>query len=143
MPYTELSSFLESNSGTRFSGQSELWLDPLGNTVELSACTLKIGVDRIEYTWVYENEEQSGILVIGENSIHWKDTWHQEDRVECKFLENTWGIFDVEYSYPAPPGPDWGWRIKLSQRPDQSIILQMTNIAPWGEEGRAVRMTFS
>ena len=28
-------------------------------------------------------------------------------------------------------------------RPDESLVVQMTNIAPWGEEGRAVRFTLT
>jgi hypothetical protein len=42
------------------------------------------------------------------------------------------------------PDRDWGWRIGLSLRaPTGELVLRMTNIAPWGEEARAVRMTCS
>lgn len=37
----------------------------------------------------------------------------------------------------------WGWQSKLSERPDGTLVLQMTNFAPWGEEGRAARMVFT
>jgi hypothetical protein len=29
------------------------------------------------------------------------------------------------------------WQSKLSEGPDGSLVLQMTNITPWGEDGRA------
>ena len=37
---------------------------------------------------------------------------------------------------------EWkGWRINpCHQEPSDEWVLQMTNIAPWGEEARAVRM---
>jgi hypothetical protein len=31
----------------------------------------------------------------------------------------------------------------LSERPSGELVLQMTNVAPWGEEQRAVRMVFT
>ena len=53
-------------------------------------------------------------------------------------------LFDLLGSY-GDGGPRWGWRMMLSLRPPfegapESLVLQMTNIAPWGEEARAVRM---
>ena len=39
------------------------------------------------------------------------------------------------------PQAEWRWRIGLSVRePSGELVLQMTNVAPWGEETRAVRM---
>ena len=43
----------------------------------------------------------------------------------------------------AGEGPDWGWRTSVAQRPSGELVLQMTNIAPWGERARAVRMVFA
>ena len=46
-------------------------------------------------------------------------------------------------SYPAGEGPDWGWRLRVCLRTmgPERLVLQMTNVTPWGEEARAVRMT--
>jgi len=41
---------------------------------------------------------------------------------------------------PAGEGPPWGWRVAVAHRPSGELVLQMTNIKPWGEDGRAVRM---
>lgn len=55
----------------------------------------------------------------------------------------TRGLFTVKSTYEVPSNPNWGWQSKLTELPDGTLVLQMTNIAPWGEEGRAVRMIFS
>ncbi len=78
-----------------------------------------------------------------ENGASWLDNWHQSKSVNCTELTNVWGLFTLTHSYEVSLNPYWGWQSKLTQRPDGSLILQLTNIAPWGEEGRAVRMIFS
>ena len=52
-------------------------------------------------------------------------------------MPSTWALATVQYTYME----NWGWRINLCFRePTGELVLQMTNIAPWGEEARAVRM---
>lgn len=133
-------SWLDELDGSHWHGQAELWLDPSGNDVDVSECTLSFNATGITYGWSYGGTEQSGFFRLREDPPHWSDTWHQPDTVACTSLPATRGLFALEYSYTAGEGPDWGWRSQLSQRPDGSLVLQMTNIAPWGEEGRAVRM---
>lgn len=128
--------------GSQWQGEAELWLDPNGNDVDVSECILAIESRVLTYTWAYEGETKTGSFIFNDASATWTDSWHQPEPVRCQYLSNAWGLFTVEYSYSVPSGPDWGWRSKLSQRPDDSLVLQMTNIAPWGEEGRAVRMIF-
>ncbi|MEM6252297.1 MAG: hypothetical protein AAF821_05190 [Cyanobacteria bacterium P01_D01_bin.156] len=135
-------SWIDEFQGSQWKGTAELWLDPVGNEVNISECTLTIEADVFAYTWVYESETKTGSLTFHNDNATWTDSWHQPAPVDCRYLSEAWGLFTVEYSYAVPPGPDWGWRSKLSQRPDGSLVLQMTNIAPWGEEGRAVRMVF-
>ena len=48
----------------------------------------------------------------------------------------------MSHEYQVGDEPNWVWCSILSKRPDGALVLQMTNIAPWGEEGRAVRMVF-
>lgn len=126
--------------GTQWKGKAELWLDPEGNNANISDCSLTIESDVLAYTWAYEGETKTGSFTFFEGGATWTDSWHQPEAVRCGDLAGAWGLFTVEYSYAAPPGPDWSWRSKLSQRPDDTLVLQMTNITPWGEEGRAVRM---
>ena len=135
-------SWIHEFQGTQWQGKAELWLEPQSNDADISDCTLTVASDVLSYTWIYEDETKTGLFTLDEDGATWTDDWHQPDPVHCKYLSDAWGLFTVEYSYSAPSGPDWGWRSKLSQRPDDSLVLQMTNIAPRGEEGRAVRMVF-
>lgn len=138
-----IQSTIEKYKGTEWEGPAELWTDPMGNEAAISKAALKFEPEGFTYTWSHEGQEQVGEIKIGEDSIQWQDSWHQPEIVRCEFIDDSRAIFSVEYSYPAGSGPDWYWRIKLSQRPDESLVLQMTNITPWGEEGRAVRMILS
>ena len=135
-----LQSWLNEFQGSQWKGKAELWLDPNGNDVDISECILAIESRVLTYTWAYEGETKTGSFIFNDGGATWTDSWHQPEPVRCKYLSDAWGLFTVESSYSVPSGPDWGWRSKLSQRPDDSLVLQMTNIAPWGEEGRAVRM---
>jgi hypothetical protein len=124
---------------TSWSGQSELWLDPMGNEALISDATLAVGNDSIRYTWVYQGAEKTGELRWKDDALSWCDSWHQPDCVSLTSVPGHGSIVAAEYSYEAGTGPDWHWRIKIAERPDGALVLQMTNIAPWGEETRAVR----
>ena len=139
--------WLTTLQGSKWQGRGELWLDPEGNEAQYYDCTLIIEKDKILYTWQWEGKSQKGHYLlnemVGKEVITWSDSWHQPEPVICKNIINTGSFFNVFNSYPVPSNPDWGWRSQLSQRPNQELVLQMTNITPWGEEGRAVRMIFS
>jgi hypothetical protein len=129
--------------GTHWTGTGELWLVPEGNSVVQYDCELHIETDAIHYTWFYENEIKKGGFIFNEKGAVWSDSWHQPKSVACLNVPDTWGLFAVKNSYDVPSSPSWGWRSKLSERPDGTLVLQMTNITPWGEEGRAVKMVFT
>lgn len=123
-------------------GTKELWLDPKGNDAVTSDATLQIQPDGLVYTWSYKGNEKTGELRWIEHAVSWSDSWHQPDAVRLEPVRDHGALLAGEYSYAAGSGPDWHWRIKLARRPDHTLVLQMTNIAPWGEEARAVRMVF-
>jgi hypothetical protein len=131
--------WLAEHRGSDWIGASELWVDPSGNDGELSDATLHIGDDGIAYTWLYRGEPQQGVLRRQVGGLLWQDSWHQPEGVLLAPVRGHGSIYAAEYSYAAGEGPDWHWRIKLAERPDGSLVLQMINIAPWGEETRAVR----
>lgn len=134
---------LEKFVGKKWKGKGEQWLDPEGNSAEFYDCELNIENNAIHYSWLYENETKDGCFTFDKTGITWLDSWHQRNSVRCSIDTTAWGIFTVSHYYEVPNNPNWGWRSKLSERPDESLVLQMTNIAPWGEEGRAVRMVFT
>lgn len=135
----EFKSWIDEYNDTAWSGESELWVDPMGNDAQVSDATLGVRAGEIVYTWAYEGAEQSGELRLTGDTLYWRDTWHQPEGVALSPVPGHGSLIAGEYSYPAGNGPDWHWRIKLAERPDGALVLQMTNIAPWGEEARAVR----
>jgi len=135
--------WLRNLSGTKWKGKGELWLDPEGNSAEHYECELQVQEDSIIYSWIYNQKTENGRFVFDETGATWVDSWHQQNPASCVHAPKAWGIFTVSYEYEVPDHSKWSWRSKLSERPDGSLVLQMTNIAPWGEEGRAARMIFS
>jgi hypothetical protein len=134
---------LELHVGTEWVGKGELWLDPLGDDVTRYECTLRVEREAVRYTWQYEGKTHEGAFVLGDASARWSDSWHQPSAVECAVVGDAWGLLALHSTYEAPGGPPWGWRTVLSERPTGELVLQMTNIAPWGEEARAVRMVLA
>mgnify|MGYP001552459430 FL=1 len=135
----EFESWVGDHVDTTWLGESELWTNPTGNDAEVSDATLSVRADEIVYTWVYKGAQQSGELRWKGEALEWKDSWHQPEGVTLTLVPGHGSLIAAEYSYSAGTGPDWHWRIKLAERPDGTLVLQMTNIAPWGEEARAVR----
>lgn len=134
---------MEHLNGTGWTGTGELWLDQRGDEALRHPCTLAIEGNMLRYTWMFEGKPQEGRLVVNpDGSAHWTDTWHQPSEVHCRPEPDAMGLVGVRYAYPAPSGPDWGWRIGVCQRPTGQVVLQMTNVTGWGEEVRAVRMIF-
>lgn len=136
---------LEELVGSDWRGSAELWLDPLGNEVQISACTLRIESSAVRYTWAYEGIPHQGTIALDAEGGTFIDTWHSPTVMRCENAARSTGIIDLLGSYAAGDGPRWGWRLLLAVRPPyggspESLVLQMTNIAPWGEEARAVRM---
>ncbi|MEH6452866.1 MAG: hypothetical protein V7782_07470 [Psychromonas sp.] len=126
-----------------WTGRGELWLDTQGNNAIRYDCELHVVTNAIYYTWFYENEKRTGCFTINKNGAIWIDSWHQPKSMLCLNVPDTLGLFTVKNSYDVPSSPSWGWQSKLSERPDGKLVLQMTNITPWGEDGRAVRMVFT
>ena len=125
---------------SKWAGPSELWLDPLGNEVTEGTCTLSVEGERVSYRWTYKGETKEGSVVVSEDGAVVTDTFHSPTEMKCRHLVGNRGLFLVEGTYGD--NHEWGWLIGLSHRsPTDELILQMTNIAPWGEEARAVRFT--
>lgn len=130
---------LETLVGT-WRGRGELWLDPLGDAAQTCDVELDVAADSVTYRWSYEGKPQTGRVAITPDGATFTDTWHQPTSMPCAAQRPTWALIDVAGRYGAGEGPDWGWGLTLSRRPDDTLVLQMTNVAPWGEHGRAVRM---
>ncbi len=131
---------LKDLEGTSWAGRGELWADPLGDQAEVSDVAIEVKAEGLEYSWSYRGKPQRGSVTLTPEGAHFQDSWHQpEVPMRCHSAPRSRALVDVMGSY----GPDnnWGWRVIVSLRtPTGELVLQMTNIAPWGEEARAVRM---
>lgn len=127
-------------------GRAELWLDPLGDHALWSDCTIEVGLDRVSYTWAHEATPHRGVIQVTADGGTLTDSFHAPAGMTFRAVAPTWALLDLMGSYTAGDGPPWGWRINVSHRPPwdgaaDALLLQMTNVTPWGEDVRAVRMT--
>ncbi|HYW09218.1 MAG TPA: DUF1579 family protein [Longimicrobium sp.] len=137
----------------RWTGTNALHYPP-NEAPDVTASTLEVTpvvrgrFARVDYTWSYQGAPHEGTFVIGFDAkagtanSYWVDSWHMAPGgLTSAGVDG--GALVVLGSYPAPPGPDWGWRIAIEPRPGSSLRIAMTNISPEGEEYPAVEATYS
>ena len=134
---------LSQHAGSVWKGHAELWLDPLGDSAATSECMMAVEADRVTYTWSHDGTSHTGSIALGtDGGADFTDTFHSPEVMPCAAVTDGWGLLQVFGTYG--PDRDWGWRLGISYRqPTGELVLQMTNVAPWGEEARAVRMICS
>lgn len=136
--------------GTAWAGDAELWLDPLGDRAERSSCRVRVEPEGLSYAWSHDGKPQTGELRRTTGGATFQDTFHAAKPMTCAAAAAPFGsLLDVLGTYGGEPA--WGWRIVVALRPDLAaieagqppgrgeLLVQMTNLAPWGEEVRAVR----
>ena len=101
------------------------------------------------YTWSHENTRQEGLLLVGYDknqkvaTAAWVDSWHMSSKVMfCQGTVDAQGVVDLRGSYEAPPGPDWGWRIVITNPSDNELQVIMYNCSPEGAEELAVQADY-
>lgn len=129
--------------GSRWTGTNELWLDPTGDRAETSPGTLTVYADRVEYEWSHEGKPHHGSLRLTTDGAVLTDTFHAEGGLPCRDVPGSSALIDVEGRWGD--GASWAWRVIVAQRPafgqlPAGLVLQMTNVTPWGERVRAVRL---
>ncbi len=127
--------------------------DPMNNIADRSESSATVTPAaagkfiRIDYTWSYKGESQEGSYLIGVNpksgevTAHWIDSWHNGTRAMPCLGTLAEGKISVLGSYPAPPGPDWGWKTEIVPGRD-ALSIVMYNVWPEGKEELAVEMSF-
>lgn len=135
-------------------GINRLWLSP-DEPVRVAETTATVALIAqgkfltFRYTWLYEDQPQDGLLLIGQEKEEnlfkavWLDSWHMGDTfMLCQGSLDPQGNLSVQGTYAAPPGPDWGWRIILETGEDNTLRLAMVNIVPDGREALAVEAIY-
>lgn len=134
-------------------GTNQLWLDSNEPARESAGTAVLQPVAQnkfitLHYTWADEDQPQDGLLLLGQEgpqvNASWVDSWHMQDNM-MQLTGNAQpdGTVVVAGSYPAPPGPDWGWRITVQPTPNDQFLLLMHNITPGGEAVLAVKIHFT
>jgi len=131
-------------AGSQWQGTAELWLDPLGNDADVSACTVEVDAVSVRYTWAFKGATHHGAITLNDGGGTFTDTFHSPSPMVCRAGASAAPV-DLTGCYAAGDGPPWGWRIVVALRPPwdgapEALVLQMTNVAPWGEDTGAVRM---
>jgi hypothetical protein len=100
---------------------------------------------RIDYVWGDHGAPQDGSILFGRDrergvvTALWVDSFHMSDKVmTCEGALAGAGPLDVRGSYPAPPGPDWGWRTVFETAEEDSLRMIMYNVTPDAKEYLAV-----
>jgi hypothetical protein len=134
-------------SGTLFTP----WTTPAEQAYDSSVFISQVArnILKLEYTWEADGKQQDGLMLVSENkkdgsfSAVWVDSWHQsEGFLLSKGSRAASGDISVLGSYPAPTGPDWGWKTIIRALGDDHLELLMYNISPEGKEEIAVHNTY-
>ena len=137
----------------RWTGTNQLWLPPATTPYDsTSTATIASVVAhkfiQINYTWVFEDAPQEGMLLVGTETatnkatVVFVDSWHMGEAVMvCTGLYEADGTVNVRGSYGVEGSEDWGWRIVLEPGPD-TFRLAMFNIDPAQEEMLAVEVHY-
>jgi hypothetical protein len=137
----------------QWSGTKRLWLSPDADEIRSASAAQVSFVAQgqfivLSYTWEIEGESQDGMIVFpsaasetGAKSV-WLDSWHtRNDLMVCDGAKED-GTIVLRGSYPAPPGPDWGWRIEIKADQASPLVIHMFNITPEGQEMLAVLIQY-
>jgi hypothetical protein len=138
-----------------WSGTNKLWFTPTDPAIE-SATAARVETAAngkfltVRYTWAFDGKPQEGFLLLGDDpkagvcDAILVDSFHNSDRV-MPLTGPAAGDGEVSVlgSYPAPPGPDWGWRVTLELPAEDRFVLRMFNITPDGTEALAVEASYA
>jgi hypothetical protein len=139
----------------QWEGHNKLWFEPTSAAIEC-ATTAEVRGEAagrmlvLRYAWSFEGKPCEGIVLLGDDvkagrcDVAWADSFHNSDRLMPLTGPAAGdGVPDVRGSYPAPPGPDWGWRITLEHPTAETLLLRMYNITPDGTEALAVEASYA
>ena len=126
-------------------GQNRLRLMPTDDyKASAATATVKLTAAHfasVAYTWSDGENPQEGLLLLAGGASDadpatavWADSWHTgKALMQFSGTVGADGVLRLNGSYPAPPGPDWGWQIHLHPADGQGGRITMHNLVP-GED---------
>ena len=139
----------------RWSGNNRLWFNPADPAIEspTTAAVALIGREQfleVRYTWTFEEQTQDGLLVLRLTEgdlpvdVFWLDSFHTGGGfMAFSRADDPSALVSVQGSYPAPEGPDWGWRIALHADAPDAFRMVMYNVMPGEPEMLAVEARYT
>ena len=137
-----------------WSGRNQLWMEPGTpvHTCEIAACLVLVArgaCAAIRYAWEEGGHPQEGLLIVrnaaeaGAEDMVWVDSFHTGGQfMRFRGEADETGRIAALGSYPAPEGPDWGWRIAIGSDGPDKLHLLMYNITPDGAVYPAVEARY-
>lgn len=133
----------------RWQGVNRLRMMPTDDYVDSAATAIVAvaakGFVTIAYTWSDGDKPQDGLLLVQGTSepegaaAVWVDSWHSGAAWMQLAGPIEAGKLRLIGSYPAPPGPDWGWEIDVEPGERR---LSMHNVMPGEDPYQAVEITY-
>jgi len=142
----------------RWEGTARTWFEPgkLADTSPIRG-TVRLVLDGAfalhEYEGSLSGQAMKGLAIHGyakgerRFETAWIDSCHNGTRIMVSLGEaSAWSGGDaasVFGTYPAPEGPDWGWRteVDVAQTPER-LVIRHFNVTPDGEEALAVEIDY-
>lgn len=135
-------------------GDYRLWLGP-DVPVKQSptrAAVSGAAADRflvITYTWSEDEKDHDGVLLVrlvkepGPVDMVWVDSFHTMGAfMQFAGKATTDGSVEGTTQWSVGEGPDWGWRIALSNPGENELLVRMFVATPSGEESPAVEAQY-
>ncbi|MCB9896604.1 MAG: DUF1579 family protein [Planctomycetes bacterium] len=125
-----------------WTGRNALWLMPT-SPVSASSITVDVSVAErthalaIAYTWADGDTPHDGLLLVARDAsgaatgAAWVDSFHTGRGIMTLDAASApdGGVL-LATTYPAPPGPDWGWEIAIVPESRDAWSMVMHNIPP-------------
>jgi hypothetical protein len=100
-----------------------------------------------EYAGGLQGKPLKGVAIHGYDlaarrwTTAWVDSFHNGTRIMLSEGNQDDDTPSMRGQYPAPPGPDWGWRTTLELR-GSNLVITHFNITPDGDEAKAVEISY-
>jgi hypothetical protein len=136
-----------------WTGITRTWFEP-GRLADESPCRARVRVVLdgrfvvLEYEGAIKGKPLFGMAIIGYHidasryTMAWVDSFHLGTATMHSEGEPRENGFSVLGHYDVPQSEPWGWRTELALTSDSRLVTTAYNIAPGGDEAKAVETIY-